>query len=106
MHIDFESSGGFAGLRLTFSGDPSDLPEPTRTRLQLLVAEAGLLPRPAAACPRSAPPCHPDTMTCRLTISDAGHSVTVCGSDGQVSAPVAALFGLLRTLARGRPPRP
>jgi len=71
MHIDYQCSGGFGGLRLAYKGETDALPA-VEAKLLLGLIEAAnvfkLNPNQVSQKTRNIP----DDFTCRLTLSMAG----------------------------------
>ena len=98
MRIEYQCSGGFGGLHLTYQGETDTLPAAEADVLLDLIKAANvfdLSPRQIAQKSRSIP----DDFTCRLTLSKAGKTKTV--SFNELGAPenLRRLSAHLRNLA-------
>jgi hypothetical protein len=84
MRIEYQCSGGFGGLHLTYQGETDTLPAAEAEVLLDLIKAANvfdLSPGQIAQKSRSIP----DDFTCRLTLSKAGKTKTV--SFNELGAP-------------------
>ena len=71
MHIDYQCSGGFGGLRLAYTGETDALPAAEAKLLLDLIEAANVFdlnPEQVSQKTRNIP----DDFTCRLTLSMAG----------------------------------
>ena len=71
MHIDYQCSGGFGGLRLAYKGETDALPAAEAKLLLDLIEAANVFklnPKQVSQKTRNIP----DDFTCRLTLSTAG----------------------------------
>ena len=71
MHIDYQCSGGFGGLRLAYKGETDALPAAEAKLLLDLIEAANVFklnPKQVSQKTRNIP----DDFTCRLTLSMAG----------------------------------
>lgn len=71
MHIDYQCSGGFGGLRLVYKGETDTLPAAEAKLLLDLIEAANVFqlnPQQFSKKTRNIP----DDFTCRLTLSMAG----------------------------------
>src|SRR5688572_8983867 len=96
MRIDFECSGGFANLKLSFHGDTADLPPEVGAELQRLIQESRireLRPKDTRADQGA-----PDAMTYRVKLSN-GETQTLVLNDVNAPAAVHPLLARLRALA-------
>jgi len=96
MRIDFERTGGFAGMILQAIIDTNELPEEEANELRQLIEEANFFALPPTIKSASGA----DQFTYRLTViaSVRQHSVEV--SDGAVPDSMRPLINRLTTLAR------
>ena len=84
MHIDYQCSGGFGGLRLTYRGETDTLPVAEAKMLLDLIEAANvfeLSPKQVSQKSRKIP----DDFACRLTLSMAGKKKTL--SFNELGAP-------------------
>ncbi len=111
MQIRFERSGGFAGLTLSTTIDPNELPpEEAQTLLETL-DESGILARPneedggLEGAPDSAPAPmgHVDEMTYTVTVIVSGYEHTVCVAESELTPEMTELFRCLTQLSRRSP---
>lgn len=98
MRIDFERSGGFAGLRLTYRADADDLAPQLAEELAALVESSGFFDiqqsevEPAPAGP-------PDVFLYRLSLSQGGREKTLSFNDVTAPATLRPLLERLQKLA-------
>jgi hypothetical protein len=97
MRIDFERTGGFAGIRLAGSFDTDTLPADQAGTLQSLIAEAHFFELPAQI---PAPPQAADQFHYHVTIEAKGKRHTVDVGEGSASPALQALLQQLSLLAR------
>ena len=98
MRIDFECSGGFANLQLTYRVDTGELPQEIASELLRLVKDSGVFHlEESRVAPRSPGP--PDVFLYRLSLSEGSRKKSLTFTD--VTAPVSLhpLLALLRKLA-------
>jgi hypothetical protein len=98
MLIDFESSGGFANIRLTYRANTDTLPPETAAEITRLVESSGVFDLTEAdLAPSNAG--IPDVFTYRLSLRDGERQVALSVND--VTAPPALhpLLALLQKLA-------
>jgi hypothetical protein len=95
MRIQFERSGGFAGITRKASVDTSRLPPAEKAQLESLVNAADFDRIPP---PKPGPSA--DRFQYRLTISDGGRRKTASFADGQVTPQMRPLLDRLLELAR------
>jgi hypothetical protein len=84
MRIDYQCSGGFGGLRLSYQGETDVMPAVEAKMLLELIEAANvfdLSPEKVSQQSRNIP----DDFTCRLTLSTAGKKKTL--SFNELSAP-------------------
>ena len=97
MRIDFERTGGFAGMRLAAKLDTDTLPADQAGTLQGLIAEAKFFDLPAQI---PAPPQVADQFHYRVTIEATGQRHTVDVGEAAASPALQALLQQLTLLAR------
>ncbi|MDJ0735853.1 MAG: hypothetical protein QNJ47_17620 [Nostocaceae cyanobacterium] len=99
MKIDFERSGGFAGISLTYSVDTESISENEAYELQQMITTANFfnLPAKIAASPSGA-----DQFNYKITVENEGQQYTV--ETGDMSAPptLQPLLQKLNQKARSR----
>jgi hypothetical protein len=104
MHIEYQCSGGFGGMRLSYQGETDLLPaDEAKVLLDLIDAANvfGLSQKQVSQKSRNIP----DDFTCRLTLSKAGKSKTLSFSELGAPDTLRRLSVHLRKLAiqkRGR----
>ena len=104
MKIDFQTSGGFAGLNLRWSGDTDSLPPEQARQLLPLIEQAGIFDPPTEpALPAKAGP--PDVLSYRLDLADGERRASLAVTDVTAPARLRPLLAHLRTLARPAPRR-
>ena len=94
MYIEFERSGGFAGLSLQLRVDTATLPEEEAAELQQLVQQSAFFSVPERSVVN---PSGADRFNYKLTIERDGHRHTVETMD---SSSLALLQPLLERLTR------
>lgn len=98
MRIEYECSGGYGGLRLTYQCETDALPAAESKKILDLIAAARVLeldPRQISAkSPRI-----PDDFDCRLTLSSAGKKKTLSFSELGAPENLRRLSVHLRKLA-------
>jgi len=97
MHILFERTGGFAGLKLKASLDAESLPPPQARRLRKLLQESRffeLTLRLDASAPR------PDRFQYRLTVENNNCVHTVQASEDAIPPEMRPLLDWLTATAR------
>jgi hypothetical protein len=98
VRIDFECSGGYAGLQLTYDVDTNELDPERATELETAVSDSGILEsdwKPAAP-PGSGPP---DVMTYRVSVEDGGRTKRVTVTDITAPVELRPLLAVLRRYA-------
>ncbi len=98
MRINYERSGGFAGMRITTTVDTQSLPADQANDLNQLVASSGFFNLPATIPSGGGA----DLYTYTVTISDQGRQHTVTVKDGSIPPALQPLLQRLTSLARGR----
>ncbi|MCC7445976.1 MAG: hypothetical protein IT324_01105 [Anaerolineae bacterium] len=96
MRIDFERSGGFAGMILRATIDTGDLPEADANDLRQLIEEANFFALPPTITSASGA----DQFTYRLTVIALVRQHSVEVSDGAAPDTLRPLLNRLTTLAR------
>jgi len=84
MHIEYQCSGGFGGLRLVYKGETDALPAAEAKMLLELIKAANVFDlNPEQISKKSRP--IPDDFACRLTLSKTGKNKTL--SFNELGAP-------------------
>jgi hypothetical protein len=97
MRIDFERTGGFAGMRLAATFNTATLPVDQADALRGLIDEAHFFDLPARIPP---PPNAADQFNYRVTIEAASQRHTVDVGEASASPALHALLQQLTLLAR------
>lgn len=99
MHVDFESSGGYANIKLKYHGNTDELPEETANKLIQLVESSGIfdLKENEIAPSISGPP---DVLYYNLTIHEGNKRVSSSFNDVTAPGSLRPLLSFLRKLAR------
>jgi hypothetical protein len=97
MRIDFERTGGFAGMRIAATFDTATLPADQAGALQDLVDAAHFFDLPAQIPPQANVA---DQFHYHVTIEAAGKSHTIDVGDSSASPALQALLQQLTSLAR------
>ncbi len=98
MRIDFEFSGGFANLRLTYHVDTNDLPQELAQEILKLVKSSRFFDiQPSEVAPTSTGP--PDVFLYRLSLSEGSKKQSLSCNDVTAPATLHPLLSLLRKLA-------
>jgi hypothetical protein len=98
MHIDYQCSGGFGGLRLAYKGETDALPDDEAKMLLDLIEAANVFElnqKQASQKCRNIP----DDFTCRLTLSIAGKKKTLSFNELDAPESLRRLSVHLRKLA-------
>lgn len=98
MHIDYQCSGGFGGLRLDYKGETDALPAAEAKMLLDLIEAAnvfGLKQKQVSQKSRNIP----DDFVCRLTLSKAGKTKTLAFNELGAPETLRRLSVHLRKLA-------
>ena len=98
MLIDFESSGGYANLRLSWHADTQQLPANTAAEITQLVESSGVLNFTQSDIPAT-PPGPPDVMSYTLSILEADQQTILSMNDMTVPESLRPLLTLLQKLA-------
>ncbi len=98
MHIEFERTGGFAGIRLATGFDIDDLPDDQAGALRQLIEQADFfsLSENLLGTPM------PDVFQYTLTIGSAEHRHTVRTDDVSATPPLQRLLNELSLLVRSQ----
>lgn len=99
MHIDFESSGGFANLQLTYHADTDALPQKQAEELLKLVESAGVFDLQQSDLTTAANGSPPDMLFYRLSVSEGSRQKTLTFNDATAPASLRPLLVLLQQLA-------
>ncbi len=97
MRIQFERSGGFAGMRLAATIDTATLPADQASALQSSIDAARVFDLPANS---PAPPQAADQFQYHVSIDAGNKKHTVDVGEGSASPALSALLQQLTTLAR------
>ena len=98
MHIEYQCSGGFGGLRLAYKGETDALPAAEAKMLLDLIEAANVFdldPEQVSRKTRNIP----DDFACRLTLSTAGKKKTLSFNELGVPETLRRLSVCLRKLA-------
>ncbi|NIR45391.1 MAG: hypothetical protein GWN99_13315 [Gemmatimonadetes bacterium] len=96
MRIEFERSGGVAGLRLSLSIDTDTLPEAEAEEIEKLVEASGFFEMPE----RTGTPSGADAFVYRVKVESAERAHTVTTSDIDAPSELSPLLERLERLAR------
>lgn len=99
MQIEFERTGGIAGMTVTASVDTDTLPDDERQEVCQLIEDANFFELPATVTD-STP--RPDGFNYEITIGDGRRSHTVVTSDGAAPDTLVPLLDWLNRAARRR----
>ena len=99
MRIEFERSGGFAGLRLAATIEVDSLSVEEADELCRLVEEAGFFDLPTLIAGGDA---RPDQFTYKVTVETQGRGHTVELENGEPPPALRPLLDRLTRVARGR----
>lgn len=98
MKIEFECSGGFANLRLSYRADTENLPADLADDLRRLVVDSGILDLdPKDVSPKSAGP--PDIFSYKLSLHEGGKRKILSFNDVTIPVSAQPLLARLRELA-------
>lgn len=99
MHIDFESSGGYANIRTTYRGNTDELPEEVANKLINLVESSRVFElQESQVAPSSSGP--PDVLNYKLTIQDRNRRTSLSFNDITAPDSLRPLLTYLQELAR------
>jgi hypothetical protein len=99
MQIQFERSGGFAGISQKYSASDDNLGDEDRRKLADLIASAHFFDQPAEIR-RTTPGA--DQFQYRIAVDANGRSHEVVADEGAVPAELKPLIGWLQAAARKR----
>lgn len=98
MQIDFESSGGYANLRLTYRADTNELPQELAEELLSLVENSSVFQlQQSEVAPKSAGP--PDVFLYQLSLHEGSRQISLSFNDVTAPASLRPLLARLRQLA-------
>jgi hypothetical protein len=97
MRIQFERTGGFAGMRFTATIDTDSLSSEEAQKLREMIEEANYFNLPSVIRSQST---GADSFQYKVTIEHEGRQHTVEAGEGGVSSELRALFRRLTVLAR------
>ena len=98
MLIDFESSGGYANLQLSYHANTETLTPETAAEITRLVESSGVFDiQQETVAPSLAGP--PDVFTYRLSLRDGSRLTTLMLNDMTAPTSLHPLLALLRKLA-------
>lgn len=101
MRIDFECSGGFANLHLTYHADTDELPPELTNEIMELVESSGFFDiKPVELAPSSSGP--PDVFFYQLSITKGNKKQSLSCNDVTAPAGLHPLLALFRKLAIDR----
>ena len=99
MRISIERTGGLAGITVTTTVDPEDLPPGEAKKLRQMLEDADLFNLPAKIASRSP---QPDRFQYELNLRDGGRQHTVLVSEEVMPAKLKPLVTLLMEAAKGK----
>lgn len=99
MRIDFESSGGFANLQLSYHVDTETLPPEQAEELLKLVKSSGVLDLQQSDINAKSASGPADVISYRLSLSEGTRRNTLSFNDVTAPASLQPLLALLRKLA-------
>ena len=99
MHIDFESSGGFANLQLSYRADTETLPPKQAEELLKLVKSSGVFDVQQNDIKPKTTNGPADVLSYRLSLSDGNRQKTLSVNDVTAPVSIRPLIALLRKLA-------
>jgi hypothetical protein len=98
MRIDFECSGGYANIRLTYHADTDELPQEVTNELLGLVESSGIFDlQQSEVVPTSEGP--PDVFFYRLSLYEGNRRKSLYFNDVTAPSTLQPLLALLRELA-------
>jgi hypothetical protein len=98
MNIDFESSGGYANIRLKYHGNTDTLPEEVANKLIQLVESSKVFELEKKEVTPTLPG-PPDVLHYKLTIHEGNRKVSLSFNDVTVPESLFPLIGFLQELA-------
>jgi hypothetical protein len=98
MHIDFESSGGYANIRLAYRANTAELPPEVASTLLRLIESSRVfeLQQSDIASSKSGPP---DVLSYKLTLHDVNKETSLSFNDVTAPEELRPLLSLLHDLA-------
>ena len=99
MKVDYERTGGFAGMRMAASFDLDELPEQEAADIKECLHKAQFHKLPERI---ESQPSMPDQFTYQITVDSGTAKHTVTTGDASAPAELRALIDLLTQLARTR----
>ncbi len=98
MHIDFESSGGYANVRLAYRANTDELPPEVASNLLRLVESSRVfeLQQSDVAPSKSGPP---DVLFYKLTLHEGNKKTSLSFNDVTAPKELRPLLSLLQDLA-------
>lgn len=98
MHVEFESSGGYANINLVYRADTSTLPPEVSGRLLRLIESSGIfeLQQDEIAPIKIGPP---DIFSYKLTLYEGGKKKSLSFNDTTVPDQLKPLLEFLQELA-------
>lgn len=99
MHVDFECSGGFANLQLSYHADTDTIPESQAEELLKLLEGSEVLDLQQSDLVPSAPGGAPDMFSYTLSLSEGGKQKTLTFNDLTAPSSLQPLLGYLRKLS-------
>lgn len=98
MHIEFETSGGYANINLAYRVDTDKLPPEVASKLLGLIESSGVFElQQSEIAPSSAGP--PDAFLYKLTLYGGGKKKSLSFNDATVPDQLKPLLELLQELA-------
>lgn len=98
MRIDFECSGGFANLRLTYHANTDELPQELAEEILRLVEISRFFDiQPSGVTSTSAGP--PDVFSYQISLSEGNRKQSLSCNDVTAPATLHPLLALLRQIA-------
>lgn len=98
MRIEFECSGGYGGLRLTYQGETDVLPDAEAEVLLGLIKAANIFNLTQRQLSKKSRPI-PDDFACRLSLSEAGKKKSLSFNELDAPEHLRRLSAHLRKLA-------
>lgn len=99
MKVDYERSGGFAGMRMAASFDLDELPEQQAAEIKECLHRAQFHELPERIANQ---PAMPDQFTYKITVDTGTTTHTVMTGDASAPVELRELIDLLTKLARSR----
>ncbi|MGB9938520.1 protealysin inhibitor emfourin [Methanosarcina sp.] len=98
MHVDFESSGGYANIKLTYYGNTDILPEEVANKLIQLVESSRIFDlKENEVAPKLSGP--PDVLYYKLTIYEDNKRISLSFNDITAPDSLRPLLTFLQELA-------